>query len=80
MGTDLTAIKAALADISDTELMALIAATYDVPQIASELLAWIDGALEWPQSSAMLYVGLWPDCDRRVRKRAVCSSAVAVRP
>ena len=60
MDTDLTAIKAALAEISDTELAALIAASYGVPQTAPGLLAWIDGALEWPQSSAMLYVGLWP--------------------
>ena len=47
MDTDLTAIKAALADISDTELAALIAATYGVPQTAPGLLAWIDGACEW---------------------------------
>ena len=47
MDTDLTAIKAALADISDTELAALIAATYGVPQTAPGLLAWIDGACDW---------------------------------
>ncbi len=48
MDTDLTAIKAALADISDTELAALIAATYGVPQTAPGLLAWIDCAFERP--------------------------------
>ena len=47
MDTDLTAVNAALADISDTELAALIAATYGVPQIAPGLLAWIDGACDW---------------------------------
>jgi hypothetical protein len=47
MDTDLTAIKAALADISDIELAALIAATYGVPQTAPGLLAWIDSACEW---------------------------------
>jgi hypothetical protein len=47
MDTDLTAVKAALADTSDTELAALIAATYGVPQTAPGLLAWIDGACDW---------------------------------
>ena len=47
MDTDLTAAKAALADIGDTELAALIAATYGAPQIAPGLLAWIDGACDW---------------------------------
>jgi hypothetical protein len=47
MDTELTAIKAALAEISDTELAALIAATYGVPQTAPGLLAWIDGACDW---------------------------------
>jgi hypothetical protein len=46
METDLTPIKAALADISDTEFAALIAATYGVPQTAPGLLAWIDSACE----------------------------------
>ena len=39
--TDLTATKAALADIGDTELAALIAATYGIPQTAQGLLARI---------------------------------------
>ena len=47
MDTDLTAVKAALAEITDTELAALIAATYGVPQTAPGLLAWIDGACDW---------------------------------
>ena len=46
MDTDLTAVKAALADISDPELAALIAATYGVPQTAPGLLSWIDSACE----------------------------------
>lgn len=36
MDTDLPAIRAALAEISDTELAALIAVTYGVPQTAPE--------------------------------------------
>src|SRR5512136_386071 len=47
MDPDLTAVKAALAEIGDTELAALIAATYGVPQTAPGLLAWIDGACDW---------------------------------
>ena len=47
MDSELTAIKAALADIGDTEFAALIAATYGVPQTAPGLLAWIDSACEW---------------------------------
>ena len=44
MDTDLIAIKAALADITDTELAAMIAATCRVPQPAPGLLVWIDSA------------------------------------
>ena len=47
METDLPAIKAALAEIDDDELRALIAAANGVPQIAPGLLAWIDGACQW---------------------------------
>lgn len=47
MDEPLTPIVAALADLSDTELAALIAATYGVPQIAPRLLAWIDDACDW---------------------------------
>jgi len=48
MDTDLTAVKAALADISDTELAALITATNGVPQIPYGLLIWIEGACDRP--------------------------------
>ena len=44
---DLQAIKAALAEIDDDELRALIAAANGVPQTAPGLLAWIDGACQW---------------------------------
>jgi len=40
-------MASALADVGDTELHALIAATYGVPQIAPRRLAWIDGAFDW---------------------------------
>ena len=49
MDTDLTAVKATLADISDTELAALIAATYGSPQTAPGLLAWIEHACDWEE-------------------------------
>jgi len=41
MDADLTSVVAALANMSDTELHALIAATYGIPQTAPALLAWI---------------------------------------
>ncbi len=47
MDTDLTAVEAALIELSDPELRALIAVTYGVPQIAPGLLAWIDSAGDW---------------------------------
>ena len=47
MSTNLTAIKSALAEISDTELTALIGATNGVPQIAYGLLTWIESACDW---------------------------------
>ena len=47
MDTELRAVKAALAEISDNELQALIDATRDGPQTAQGLLAWIDAACEW---------------------------------
>jgi hypothetical protein len=47
MDTDLRAIKAALAQFTDTELRALIDATSGVTQTAPGLLAWIDSACEW---------------------------------
>jgi hypothetical protein len=45
--TDLRAIKAALAQVSDIELRALIDATSSVTQTAPGLLAWIDAACDW---------------------------------
>ena len=47
METDLAPIKAALAQVADTELRALIDATSGVTQTAPGLLAWIDSACEW---------------------------------
>ena len=49
MDTDLTAVKAALTNISDTELAALITATYGAPQTAPGLLAWIEHACDWEE-------------------------------
>jgi len=49
MDTDLTAIKVTLRDISDTELAALITATYGVPQTAPGLLAWVEHACDWEE-------------------------------
>ena len=47
MDTDLRAIEAALAQVTDTELRALIDATSGVTQTAPGLLAWIDTACDW---------------------------------
>jgi hypothetical protein len=47
MDTDLTAIKAVLANISDTGLTALIAAKCGVMQTAPDLLAWIAASCDW---------------------------------
>ena len=44
---NLTAIKAALAEISETGLTALVAATNGVPPVAYGLLVWIEGACDW---------------------------------
>lgn len=46
MAHDLRDVVAALTDLDDTELAALIAARYSVPQTAPGLLAWIDGACD----------------------------------
>ncbi len=45
MDADLQSVLAALAELTDSELRALIDVTYRPPQIARGLLAWID-ALE----------------------------------
>jgi len=47
MNTGLTAIKAALAEIGDTELHAMIAATNGVTPAAYDLLVWIEGTCDW---------------------------------
>ena len=45
--TDLMPVVAALAELNDGELCALIDATNDVPQIVPGLLAWIGHACDW---------------------------------
>lgn len=45
--THLAAIKAALAELSEPELHALIDATKGAPQVAPRLLAWIKAACDW---------------------------------
>jgi hypothetical protein len=44
---DLQAVSSAFADLTDSELHALIDAIKYVPQIAPELLAWIEAACDW---------------------------------
>ena len=50
MDTELRAVKAALAEISDNELQALIDATRDGTQTARGLLAWIETACVWERN------------------------------
>ena len=50
MDADLSPVVAALADLADGELAALIEASNGVPQIAPGLLAWIEGACDWEQN------------------------------
>ena len=45
--TDLMPVAAALAELNDGELCALIDATNNVPQIVPGLLAWIGHACDW---------------------------------
>ena len=47
MNADLSPVVAALAQLSDGELAALIDATIDVPQIAPGLLAWVEHVCDW---------------------------------
>lgn len=47
METDLQAVSSALAELTDSELYALIDAIKNVPQIAPGLLAWIEAACQW---------------------------------
>lgn len=50
MDTDLQPIKAALSGLTDIELRAVIHASYEAPQRAPGLLAWIDSACQWELS------------------------------
>jgi hypothetical protein len=47
MDADLSPTVAALADLDDRELAALIEAINEVPQTAPGLLAWLDHAADW---------------------------------
>ena len=47
METDLRSFKAALADLTDAELHALIPASNGARPVASGLLVWIEGACDW---------------------------------
>jgi hypothetical protein len=47
MNAKLTALKAALAEVTDVELRGLVEATNDVEQIAPGLLAWLEAACDW---------------------------------
>ncbi len=47
MGADLLSVIVALANLTDSELIALIDATKNVPQIAPGLLAWLHAAFDW---------------------------------
>jgi hypothetical protein len=47
MDADLTPVVAALAELDDGELAALIDTTNMVPQTAPGLLAWIESACDW---------------------------------
>lgn len=50
MDTDLQPIKAALSGLTDIELRAVIHASYEAPQTAPGLLAWLDSACHWELS------------------------------
>lgn len=47
MDADLAPVVAALADLDDGQLDALIAAANGVPQVAPGLLAWIEHLADW---------------------------------
>lgn len=49
MNADLSPVVAALAQLNDGELAALIDATNGVPQVAPGLLAWVEHACDWEQ-------------------------------
>jgi len=48
--SDLSRIKVAVAVMSKAELDALADATYEVPQIAPGLLAWLEQACDWERN------------------------------
>lgn len=50
MNATLDPVVAALAQLTDGELAALIDATNDVPQIAPGLLAWVEHVCDWEQN------------------------------
>ena len=50
VGTNLDSVVAALADLSDGELDALIATVNDCPQFAPGFLAWIEHVCDWEQN------------------------------
>ena len=45
--SDLSAVEAALTELEESELCALIDATNNVPQLVPELLTWIGHACDW---------------------------------
>jgi hypothetical protein len=47
MAADLQSVIVALANLTDSELNALIDATKNVPQAAPGLLAWLEAACDW---------------------------------
>jgi hypothetical protein len=54
MQPGLRAIKAALEELSDAELGALIDATYKAPQVAPGFLAWLDTACQGARPTARM--------------------------
>jgi hypothetical protein len=49
MDADLSPIVAALADLSDADLRALIRCTCKAPQLAPGFMAWLDTACDWEE-------------------------------
>lgn len=47
MDADLQTVAAALERLSDGDLHALMDTTYKVPQIAPDLMAWLERACDW---------------------------------
>ncbi len=80
MATDLSPIIAALGDLSDAQLSALIKCTYEAPQIAPGFLAWLDTACDWEQHrrTGFHYHLLPPESAIPPEEDAVSIAAVAV--